>query len=73
MHPDTDRDLKRSRCSGGLDGSVSGASWGPQLALLSAHSLFGGRGELRKADISFYCCVVNVIPRDLQSLGYFTV
>ena len=53
MYSDTDRDLKRSRCLGGMDGLVSEASWGPQLALVSSQSLFGGRGKLRKAEISF--------------------
>ena len=61
--------LKRSRCLVGLDGLGSDASWGPQLASVSAHSLFGGRGELRKAVISFDCCVVNILPRDFKSLG----
>ena len=54
MYPDTDFDLKRSRCSGGMDRSDPNTSWKPQLALVNAHSLFGGRGELSKADISFY-------------------
>ena len=72
MYPDTERDLKISRCLGGLDGSGSDASLGPHLASVSAHSLFGGRGKLIKAEISFDCCVVNVIPRDLLTLKYFT-
>ena len=55
MHPGTDRELKRSRCSGGLYGSRSDASWVTQLALVSVHSLFGGRAKLRKAEMSFDC------------------
>ena len=39
---------------------------------MSAHSLFGGREKLRKADISFDCCIMNLIPKDLQPLRYFT-
>ena len=72
MYPKTDSYLNRSSCSGGLDGLVSDAYWGPQLASMSAYSLLGEREELRKVEISFYCCVVNVIPRDLQPLRYFT-
>ena len=72
MYPDTERELNRSRCLGGLDRSGYDASWGPQLASVSAHRLFGGRRKLRKGDMSFDCCVVNVIPRDLQPLRYFT-
>ena len=68
MYPDTDRELNILRCSGGLDGSGSDVSWGPQLASVSAHSLFGGMGKLRKTDISFYFCIVDVIPRDLHPL-----
>ena len=72
MYPDNDRDLKRCMCSGGMDRSISDASWGTRLASVIAHSLFGGKGKLRKSDISYYCCVVNVIPRDLQPLRYFS-
>ena len=61
MYPRNDCDLKRSGCLGGLGGLGSDASWGTQLELVSAHSLFGGRGESRKADTSFDCCVVNAI------------
>ena len=73
MYPDTDRDLKRSRCLGGLDGPGSDASWGPQLASVSEHSFFGERGKLKKAEILFDCCAVKVIPRYLQPLIYFTM
>ena len=73
MYPDTDRDLKISRCSGGIDKSSSDAYLGTQLASVSAHSLFRGSGKLRKLDMSFYLRVVNVIPRDLHSLKYFTM
>ena len=71
MYPDTDRELNILRCSGGLDGSGFYASWGPQLALVSAYSFFGGSEKLRKANISFDCRVVNAIPRDLHTLIYF--
>ena len=73
IYPDTDRDLNISRCSVGSEESVSDASWGPHLASVSADSLFGGSGKLRKADTSFDCCIVNVIPRDLHPLRYFTM
>ena len=72
MYPNTNRDLKISRCPCGFDGSGSDASWGPQLSSVSVHSFFGGSGKLRKADISFDCCVVNVIPRYFHPLRYFT-
>ena len=68
MYPDNDSDLKRSRCSIGLDRSGFDDSWGTQLASVSAHSLFGGRVKLRKSEMSFDCCVVNVISRDLKPL-----
>ena len=51
MYPDTDRELKRSRCLGGLDGLGSDAYCGPQLVSVSVNSLFGVRGKLRKEEI----------------------
>ena len=73
IYHNTDCDLKIYRCSDGMYRSGSDVSWGNQLASVSVHSLFGGRGELRKAEMSFDCCVVNVVPRDLQLLRYFTM
>ena len=72
MYPNSDCYLKISRCSGGMDGSVSDVSWVTQLTSGSEHSLFGVREKLSKAEISFHCCVVNVIPRDLYPFRYFT-
>ena len=72
MYPDTDHDLRISRCSGGMERSENDAYWGHNLASVSVHSLFGVMGKLRKAEISFDRCVVNVIPRYLQPLKYFT-
>ena len=72
MYPDSDCDLNRSKCSGGLDRLGSDAPWGTQLASVIAHILFGGREKLRKLDISFYCCVLNIIPRDLHTFRYFS-
>ena len=53
MYPYTSLDLNISRCSGGVDGSGSDVSWGPQLASVSADSLFRVSGKLRKAEMSF--------------------
>ena len=60
MYPITDCELRKSRCSGGLDGSGSDESWGTHLALVSVHSLFGGSGKLREVKMSFDCCVVKL-------------
>ena len=67
IYPDTDSNLNISGCSGGQYGSVSDVSWVTQLTSGSEHSLFGVREKLSKAEISFHCCVVNVIPRQFTN------